>query len=180
MLAAAEAAGIVHRLGTEFRYATGQAVATRALRDGLIGDPRLATFVLLQPGLADPAGEVPPWPNSIAWKPRSKQRMSGWSMLIRLPTQRYFRKAVHGILVPMCRANRGCSCHTQAAWGLTGTSVTISPAMVMRDFRCVKRLEPPLSDQAASDLTNCLRRRRSIRGCRRRTSAAFNGLTCGV
>jgi predicted dehydrogenase len=61
MLAAAEAAGIVHRLGTEFRYATGQAVATRALRDGLVGDPRLATFVLLQPGLADPAGEVPGW-----------------------------------------------------------------------------------------------------------------------
>ena len=61
MLDAVRSAGVVHRLGTEFRYATGQAVATRALREGVIGEPRLATFLLMHPGLADPAGEVPSW-----------------------------------------------------------------------------------------------------------------------
>jgi predicted dehydrogenase len=58
---AAEAAGIVHLLGTEFRLATGQALATRAIHEGLIGEPRLATFLLHMPALADPKGEVPGW-----------------------------------------------------------------------------------------------------------------------
>jgi predicted dehydrogenase len=61
MLEAAEAAGIVHMLGTEFRYSTAQALATRAVRAGVIGEPRLATFILNVPVLADPAGEVPDW-----------------------------------------------------------------------------------------------------------------------
>src|SRR5262245_61239789 len=54
MLEAAERAGVVHLLGTEFRFATGQALATRALRAGAIGEPRLASFMLQIPGLADP------------------------------------------------------------------------------------------------------------------------------
>ena len=41
MLDAAEAAGIVHMLGTEFRFSTGQALATRSVREGLIGEARL-------------------------------------------------------------------------------------------------------------------------------------------
>jgi predicted dehydrogenase len=61
MLEAAEAAGVVHLLGTEFRWATGQALATRAVKDGAIGDPRLATFVFHMPALANPAAEVPAW-----------------------------------------------------------------------------------------------------------------------
>jgi len=61
MLDAAERAGVVHMLGTEFRYSTGQAVATRAVRNGAIGKPKLATFMLLLPALADPNGEVPDW-----------------------------------------------------------------------------------------------------------------------
>jgi predicted dehydrogenase len=61
MLAAAETAGVVHQLGTEFRWATGQALATRALRDGVVGAPRVATFLFHAPALADPAGEVPAW-----------------------------------------------------------------------------------------------------------------------
>jgi len=61
MLAAAEQAGVVHLLGTEFRFATGQALATRALRAGAIGAPRLATFLLQIPGLADPQAGVPDW-----------------------------------------------------------------------------------------------------------------------
>ena len=54
MLAAAESAGIVHLLGTEFRFATGQALATRAIAEGVVGEPRLATFLLHLPTLADP------------------------------------------------------------------------------------------------------------------------------
>jgi len=61
MLEAAERAGVVHLLGTEFRFATGQAHATRAIHAGVIGEPKLATFLLNVPVLADPGGEVPDW-----------------------------------------------------------------------------------------------------------------------
>ena len=61
MLEAVSKAGVVHVLGTEFRFATGQALATRAIKSGAVGPPRLATFLLLQPGLADPKGQVPDW-----------------------------------------------------------------------------------------------------------------------
>jgi predicted dehydrogenase len=61
MLAAAEAAGVVHLLGTEFRFATNQALVARLVAEGAIGEPRLATYLLLMPLLADPAGEVPDW-----------------------------------------------------------------------------------------------------------------------
>ncbi len=61
MLEAAEQAGIVHMLGTEFRWSTGQALATRAVQDGVVGEPRLATFMLHVPALANPDGEVPAW-----------------------------------------------------------------------------------------------------------------------
>ncbi|MCP5058845.1 MAG: Gfo/Idh/MocA family oxidoreductase [bacterium] len=61
MLEAAEQAGIVHLLGTEFRYATSQALLTRTVREGAIGEPRLATFIMNVPVLADPASEVPDW-----------------------------------------------------------------------------------------------------------------------
>ena len=61
MLDAAEKAGVVHLLGTEFRYATSQALLARTVRAGVIGDPRLATFIMNVPVLADPAGEVPDW-----------------------------------------------------------------------------------------------------------------------
>jgi len=58
---AAEAAGVVHLLGTEFRWSTGQALAARVIADGAIGEPRLATFILHVPMLADPEGELPGW-----------------------------------------------------------------------------------------------------------------------
>jgi predicted dehydrogenase len=61
VLAAAEAAGVVHLLGTEFRFAPGQALLARVVRSRVIGDPRLATFLLHIPLLADPAAEVPAW-----------------------------------------------------------------------------------------------------------------------
>ena len=59
--AAADSAGVVHLLGCEFRFAPGQALLARLVRDGAIGAPRLATFLLHIPLLADPAAEVPAW-----------------------------------------------------------------------------------------------------------------------
>jgi predicted dehydrogenase len=61
MLKAAEDAGIVHLLGTEFRWAPGQALMARLVTDGAIGEPRVATFLFHMPLLADPAAEVPAW-----------------------------------------------------------------------------------------------------------------------
>ena len=58
---AADAAGVVHLLGTEFRFSTGQALLARTVREGSVGDPVLATFMLDMPLLADPAGELPGW-----------------------------------------------------------------------------------------------------------------------
>ena len=71
MLEAADAAGVVHLLGCEFRWATGQALATRALAEGVIGEPRLATFLFQMPALADPAVGVPDW-----W--RRAEEGGGW------------------------------------------------------------------------------------------------------
>jgi predicted dehydrogenase len=61
MLDAADAAGVVHLLGTEFRFATGQALLARTVRSGAVGEPRLGVFVLHIPTLADPSAELPAW-----------------------------------------------------------------------------------------------------------------------
>lgn len=61
MLAAAERAGVVHLLGTEFRWQSAQAGLARVIADGAIGEPRLATWLLHIPVLTGPGAEVPPW-----------------------------------------------------------------------------------------------------------------------
>ena len=61
VLAAAEAAGIVHLIGTEFRWDAGQTTLARTVRSGAIGEPRLATVLMHVPVLADPRAEVPAW-----------------------------------------------------------------------------------------------------------------------
>ena len=61
LLAAAEAAGVVHLLGADFRWATAQALVARVVAEGAIGEPRLAAFLLHIPLLADPAASVPAW-----------------------------------------------------------------------------------------------------------------------
>ncbi|MAG32717.1 MAG: oxidoreductase [Deltaproteobacteria bacterium] len=71
MLEAAQREGVVHLLGCEFRWSTGQAVATRAVAEGRIGEPRLATFLFQMPALADAEAGVPDW-----W--RSEQEGGGW------------------------------------------------------------------------------------------------------
>ena len=61
MFAAADEAGVVHLLGTEFRVGPGQALLTRTVRAGTIGDPRFALFMLQLPTLTDPDAEMPSW-----------------------------------------------------------------------------------------------------------------------
>ncbi len=61
MLAAAEAAGVEHRIGHEFRWATERAITARAISDGLIGEPRFVTLVQSMPLVADPEARVPSW-----------------------------------------------------------------------------------------------------------------------
>ena len=61
MLDAAERAGVVHLLGTEWRFGTGQAQLARTIRSGVIGEPRHALFELQLPTPADPAAELPDW-----------------------------------------------------------------------------------------------------------------------
>lgn len=71
MLDAAEAAGVVHLLGTEFRFATGQALLRRVVQRGDIGEPRSVLFVMELPLIADHAAEVPAW-----WEQR--EQGGGW------------------------------------------------------------------------------------------------------
>ena len=61
LLAAAEASGLVHLLGTEYRFDGGQYTMARALADGAVGPPRLAIFLMDVPLLADPGAELPEW-----------------------------------------------------------------------------------------------------------------------
>jgi predicted dehydrogenase len=61
LLEAAQAAGLVHLLGTEFRFDTAQALLARQVADGAIGAPRLATWLLHVGVLADATAEVPAW-----------------------------------------------------------------------------------------------------------------------
>jgi predicted dehydrogenase len=61
MRMAAEAAGVVALVGHEFRWAPDRALAARAIADGAIGEPRLATLVQYVPLVADPDAKVPEW-----------------------------------------------------------------------------------------------------------------------
>lgn len=61
MLDAAESAGVTHLVGHEFRWAPERAVTMRAIRDGLIGEPRLVSLVQYVPLVADPEAKTPPW-----------------------------------------------------------------------------------------------------------------------
>ena len=61
MLDAAEAAGVVHVLGCEFRFDTGQALFKRTVQSGVLGDPTSVLFLLELPLIADHAAEVPAW-----------------------------------------------------------------------------------------------------------------------
>lgn len=71
MLAAAERAGVIHLLGTEFRFAPAQAFLARLVGEGRIGVPQHALFELQMPTHVDPAAELPEW-----WQRRAEG--GGW------------------------------------------------------------------------------------------------------
>ena len=71
MVAAADRAGVTALVGHEFRWSPDRALTARALADGLIGEPRLATLVQYVPLVADPDARVPEWWNDPA-------RGGGW------------------------------------------------------------------------------------------------------
>lgn len=54
-------AGVVHVLGTEFRFDAGQATLAHVIESGAIGEPRLATILLHVPALVDAAAVMPEW-----------------------------------------------------------------------------------------------------------------------
>jgi predicted dehydrogenase len=61
MAAAANRAGVVALVGHEFRWAPDRATAARAIAEGMIGTPRLATLVQYVPLVADPEARAPEW-----------------------------------------------------------------------------------------------------------------------
>jgi predicted dehydrogenase len=61
MAAAADGAGVTGFVGHEFRWATERALVGRAIAEGRIGEPRLATLVSYVGLLADPATPGPDW-----------------------------------------------------------------------------------------------------------------------
>ena len=61
MLVAADAAGVCHLVGHEFRWASDRATVGRAIAEGRIGEPRLATLVSYVPLVADLDTRTPPW-----------------------------------------------------------------------------------------------------------------------
>ena len=61
MLEAAEAAGIVHLVGHEFRWEPQRAMLARIMAEGRIGAPRLATFTSFIPYLLGPQIDMPHW-----------------------------------------------------------------------------------------------------------------------
>jgi predicted dehydrogenase len=61
MLQAAEMAGVVHLVGNEFRWSPERNVVIRAIADGLIGEPRMITFLNYNSLVADPNAKMPRW-----------------------------------------------------------------------------------------------------------------------
>jgi predicted dehydrogenase len=61
MLEAAGRAGVVHLVGHEFRWLPERALVARAVAAGLIGTPKLATFLQYIPFVADPEAKMPRW-----------------------------------------------------------------------------------------------------------------------
>jgi predicted dehydrogenase len=71
MCEAVERAGVIHLLGTEFRFSPGNAMLARVVQSGRIGDPIDAQFALDVPFVANSEAEVPAW-----W--RDDGQSGGW------------------------------------------------------------------------------------------------------
>jgi predicted dehydrogenase len=58
---AAAKAGVVNLIGHEFRWVPAWATFARAVRNGMVGEPRLAAFTSFTPGLNLPDADMPDW-----------------------------------------------------------------------------------------------------------------------
>ncbi len=61
MLQAAEQAGVTHLIGHQFRWAPERALMARALREGVIGEPRFLTLTSYLPLVAAADAKMPDW-----------------------------------------------------------------------------------------------------------------------
>jgi predicted dehydrogenase len=61
MLDAADKAGVVHMVAHEFRWMPDRALFGRAIREGMIGEPRFLAMDQFIPFCADPATPLPKW-----------------------------------------------------------------------------------------------------------------------
>lgn len=61
MLDAARQAGKVHMLGNEFRFAPQNALIAKAIADGMIGEPRFASFVQYSGYVSSFEDDIPAW-----------------------------------------------------------------------------------------------------------------------
>jgi predicted dehydrogenase len=61
MCAAAERAGVVNLVGHELRWLPALALVERLVKEGAIGEPRLATIIYLAPALAGSEDNAPAW-----------------------------------------------------------------------------------------------------------------------
>lgn len=61
MVEAAERAGVTHLLGHQFRWQPERAIVARALKEGLIGEPRFLTLSSYMPLVASPEARMPRW-----------------------------------------------------------------------------------------------------------------------
>jgi len=61
MLAAATGAGVTHLVGHEFRWNPERILVARAIRDGLLGEPRTFSLVMYSGLVADPEKRMPEW-----------------------------------------------------------------------------------------------------------------------
>lgn len=61
MLDAAQKSGMVHMIGNEFRFVPQRATVARALADGMIGEPRFASFVQIMGFVKESEDDFPDW-----------------------------------------------------------------------------------------------------------------------
>jgi predicted dehydrogenase len=61
LLQAAERAGVFHLIGHEFRWTPDRAILARAITEGLIGKPKLATLLSYMGLVASPDSKMPRW-----------------------------------------------------------------------------------------------------------------------
>ncbi|MFP5305115.1 MAG: Gfo/Idh/MocA family protein, partial [Gammaproteobacteria bacterium] len=61
VLDAARRAGVTHLIGHQFRWMPDRALLARSIADGLIGEPRFASFVQYMPLVASPEAKMPRW-----------------------------------------------------------------------------------------------------------------------